>query len=196
MLATQIITANAYAAGDPVAGKQKSQTCAACHGVDGNSTNPAWPKLAGQHESYIIKQLEDFKAGHRENAQMSPMAANLSQQDIQDLAAFYSSQRRRPAGTEPELLDLGEKIYRAGNLEANVPACMACHGPTGLGNPAAKYPLLSGQHSTYLELQLNNFREDIRTNDINEVMRRVVDRMSDEEIKAVSAYLQGLRSTW
>lgn len=196
LLSLVLISFNLFGAGDPVAGREKSQTCAACHGVNGNSTNPVWPKLAGQHPSYIVKQLEDFKAGRRENAQMSPMATNLSKQDMEDLAAYYAIQNIRYGTTDPVLLDLGERIYRAGNIEHNVPACMACHGPTGLGNPAASYPALSGQHAAYIELQLNNFREDIRANDINQVMRKVVDRMSDDEIKAVSSYVQGLRSTW
>lgn len=196
LLSLVLISFNLFGAGDPVAGREKSQTCAACHGVNGNSTNPVWPKLAGQHPNYIVKQLEDFKAGRRENAQMSPMATNLSKQDMEDLAAYYAIQNIRYGTTDPVLLDLGERIYRAGNIEHNVPACMACHGPTGLGNPAASYPALSGQHAAYIELQLNNFREDIRANDINQVMRKVVDRMSDDEIKAVSSYVQGLRSTW
>ncbi|NIN36792.1 MAG: cytochrome c4 [Gammaproteobacteria bacterium] len=196
LLSLFLISFNLFGAGDPVAGREKSQTCAACHGVNGHSTNPVWPKLAGQHPSYIVKQLEDFKAGRRENAQMSPMATNLSKQDMEDLAAYYAIQKIRYGMTDPVLLDLGEKIYRAGNIEHNVPACMACHGPTGLGNPAASYPALSGQHAAYIELQLNNFREDIRANDINQVMRKVADRMSDDEIKAVSSYVRGLRSTW
>ncbi|HEY5702572.1 MAG TPA: c-type cytochrome [Gammaproteobacteria bacterium] len=196
LLSLVLISFNLFGAGDPVAGREKSQTCAACHGVNGNSSNPVWPKLAGQHPSYIVKQLEDFKAGRRENAQMSPMATNLSKQDMEDLAAYYAIQKIRYGTTDPVLLDLGERIYRAGNIEHNVPACMACHGPTGLGNPAASYPALSGQHAAYIELQLNNFRENIRANDINQVMRKVVDRMSDDEIKAVSSYVQGLRSTW
>jgi cytochrome c553 len=180
------------AAGDPDAGKEKSQVCAACHAPDGNSTNPVWPKIAGQHPEYLIKQLTDFRNGSRENAQMSPMAANLSDEDIADLAAFYSSQKVKHGKTEPAMLRLGEKIYRAGNIDAGVPACLACHGPTGRGNPAAFYPALAGQLSAYTQSQLNAFRSDARKNDTNEVMRTVVDRMTDEEIRAVSEYLQGL----
>ena len=183
---------NSYAEGDPAAGKLKSAVCAACHGVDGNSANPAWPKLAGQHEEYIVKQLMDFKAGNRENVQMAPMVADLQEQDIYDLAAYYGSQKPVWGKTDPAMLDLGEKIYRAGNMEAGVPACMACHGPTGRGNPAAKYPSLSGQHAAYTEAQLNAFRGSQRNNDLNAVMRTIVGRMTHEEIKAVSEYTQGL----
>lgn len=180
------------AAGDPEAGREKAGVCAACHMMDGNSTNPVWPKLAGQHTQYIIKQLSDYKAGRRENPQMSPMAAGLSEQDMADLAAWFASQSIKYGKTNPDMLELGEKIYRAGNIEAGVPACIACHGPSGQGNPLAVYPKLGGQHAAYTEAQLNAFRQDKRTNDINEVMRTVVDRMTDDEIKAVSEYVQGL----
>lgn len=183
---------SAIAEGDIAAGKEKAQVCAACHGVDGNSTNPVWPNLAGQHEEYIVKQLMDFKAGNRENPQMTPMATNLSEQDMYDLAAYFSSQNPKWGKTDPAALELGQKIYRAGNMEAGVPACMACHGPTGRGNPAAKYPSLSGQHADYTETQLNAFRSKKRNNDINDVMRTIVGRMTHEEIKAVAQYIQGL----
>lgn len=187
-----VLSLNVMAAGDPAAGKEKSQTCAACHGADGNSTNPVWPKLAGQHEGYLVKQMLDFKSGARENAQMSPMMEPLSKQDIEDLAAYYASQKVKIGKADPAAVEIGQKVYRAGNLEAGVPACMACHGPTGRGNPAAGYPSLSGQHAEYTRNQLNAFRQDARTNDTNEVMRTIVDRMTDEEISTVSEYLQGL----
>lgn len=187
-----ITTINGYAEGDVAAGKEKSQVCAACHGVDGNSPNPIWPKLAGQHAEYIIKQLRDIKNGERENAQMTPMATNLSEQDILDLAAYYSSQKIKHGKTDPASLEMGEKIYRAGSIEAGVPACTACHGPNGRGNPAAQYPALGGQHAAYTQAQLNAFRDGTRANDSNAVMRTIVGRMTDEEIKAVSEYIQGL----
>lgn len=173
-------------------GKQSIEACAACHGADGNSTNSAWPKLAGQHVDYIIKQLNDFKEGKRSNPLMSPVAENLTEQDMQSLADTFSSKEIKPGQANPEKLVLGKKIYRAGNSDAGVPACLACHGPTGRGNPAAKYPALAGQHAEYTEMQLNAFRSDTRTNDANAAMRNVVDRMSDDEIKAVSQYIQGL----
>ena len=184
---------NLYAEGDVAAGKEKSQVCAACHGVDGNSPNPVWPKLAGQHAEYIVKQLNDYKSGARENAQMSPMAVNLNDQDMQDLAVYYSSQKIKHGKADPAALELGEKIYRAGSIEAGVPACTACHGPNGRGNPAAQYPALGGQHAAYTQVQLNAFRDSTRTNDSHSVMRTIVGRMTDEEIKAVSEYIQGLR---
>ncbi|MGH8119112.1 MAG: c-type cytochrome [Gammaproteobacteria bacterium] len=183
------------AAGDAAAGMKKSQTCAACHGPDGNSTNSVWPKLAGQHAEYLLKQLQDFKSGKRENAQMSPMATNLGDQDMQDLAAFYSSQKIKPGAADPALVTLGQKIYRAGNIEAGVPACMACHGPAGHGNPAAVYPATGGQHAAYSLVQLKAFREGLRTNDPQEIMRTIVGRMTDDEIKAVSEFMQGLHAT-
>ena len=182
----------ALAAGNPSAGKEKSQVCAACHAADGNSVNPDWPKLAGQHADYLVKQLMDFRSGNRENVQMSPMAANLTDEDIHDLAAYYASQTIKHGTTDPAALELGRKIYRAGNINAGVPACSACHGPAGRGNPAAKYPAIGGQHAAYVTTQLNAFRANARTNDINEVMRTIVGRMTDEEIKAVAQFTQGL----
>jgi len=176
-------------AGDIKTGKQKSQVCAACHGADGNSTNPVWPKLAGQGENYLITQLHYFKNGERENAQMSPMAANLSDADIDDLAAYFSLQEVIIGQTEPGNIDTGARVYRYGNSDTGVPACMGCHGPTGKGNPAAQYPSLGGQHAQYMEAQLNAFRTGKR---INMVMQTIAGKMSDEEIKAVSDYIQGL----
>lgn len=181
-----------FAAGDPSVGKEKSQVCAACHSADGNSVNPDWPKLAGQHEDYLIKQLMDFRSGDRENVQMSPMVANLTDEDIRDLAAYFASQKIKHGTTDPATLELGEKIYRSGNINAGVPACSACHGPAGRGNPAAKYPALGGQHAAYTTTQLNAFRSNARANDINKVMRTIVGRMTDEEIKAVAQFTQGL----
>ena len=183
---------NGYADDNVAAGKEKAQVCAACHGIDGNSSNPVWPKLAGQHADYIVKQLTDFKSGERENIQMSPMAVNLSDQDALDLAAYYSSQKIKHGKTDPAALIVGEKIYRAGNIDAGVPACIACHEINGRGNPAASYPALGGQFAAYTQAQLKAFRESTRTNDINSVMRTIVGRMTDEEIKAVSEYIQGL----
>ena len=188
-------TAIAQAAGDAVAGAKKAQTCAACHGMDGNSSNPIWPSLAGQHAEYILKQLQDFKNNHRENAQMSPMAVNLGEQDMQDLAVYFSSQKIKPRTADPALIETGQRIYRAGNSDAGVPACMSCHGPAGRGNPAAAYPAVGGQHAAYLQAQLKAFREGLRTNDPNEIMRIIVGRMTDDEIKAVSEYMQGLHAS-
>lgn len=194
MLLGLTISAPAWAIGpgDPSAGKEKSQTCAACHGADGNSSSDMYPKLAGQNAGYIAKQLAAFKNGDRENAQMSPMAADLSEEDMADLGAYYAEQEIEPGATNEELLAAGRQIYRAGNAESGVPACMACHGPSGAGMPAAKWPALSGQYSAYTEKQLHAFASGERANDPNGMMRDIASKMTDEEIKAVSSYVSGL----
>lgn len=180
------------AAGDAAAGKTKSATCLACHGPDGNSPNPIWPKLAGQAPNYIKKQIADFKAGSRSDPLMTAMAAPLSDQDVADLAAYFSSQKQSEGAAAPEQVALGEKIFRGGNAATGVAACMACHGPAGLGNPAANFPRVSGQHAAYLEKALKDFRSGARKNDAGGMMSGVVARMTDGEIAAVSQYLQGL----
>jgi cytochrome c553 len=179
-------------AGDPANGKTLSQTCAACHNVDGNSLNPVWPKLAGQHAGYLAKQLKDFKEGKRNNAQMAPMVAALSEQDMEDIGAYFASQKIKFGSAKPELIELGQKIYRAGDAETGVPACMACHGPAGAGNPGALYPALAGQHAQYTALQLQAFKSEERSNDDNNVMRSITAPMTNEQIEAVSEYIQGL----
>jgi cytochrome c553 len=182
----------AQAAGDAAAGKAKSASCAGCHGVDGNSVNPEWPNLAGQGGGYIVKQLHDFKDGKRENATMAPMAAPLTDADMQDLAAYFSSQSRKEGAADKSLVELGEKIYRGGNPSSGVAACIGCHGPTGAGNPAANFPALSGQHAKYVENQLNVFKSGARGNDAGKMMRSVAAKMTEKEIQAVSSYVQGL----
>ncbi|HZN12587.1 MAG TPA: c-type cytochrome [Blastocatellia bacterium] len=186
-------TAPALAAGSKEAGQTKSTPCVACHGIDGNSANPEWPSIAGQHESYFVRQLKAFRAGERQNPLMSPMAAGLSDEDIADLAAFYSSQTARGGEAEPSKLKLGQKVYRAGNMEEQTMACAACHGPTGRGNPLASYPAIQGQHATYVATQLRAYKSGARTNDPNQMMRSVAVRLSDAEIDAVASYVQGLR---
>ena len=186
-----IATSYSYAA-DPANGKTLSASCAACHGADGNSVNPVWPKIAGQHAEYIIKQLKDFKDEKRVNAQMAPMVASLSDEDMADIAAYYSSKKTKRGAANPELIELGEKIYRAGDAEKGVAACMACHGPAGAGNPGARYPALAGQHADYTKLQLHTFKSGERSNDANKVMRTVAGSMTKEQIEAVSEYIQGL----
>lgn len=173
----------------------KSEVCAACHGVDGNSSVGMWPKLAGQHEDYIIKELKEFRKGEkggRNDPSMVAMAQGLSDEDIQELASFYANQKATPGGAKQELLSLGEKIYRGGNLKTGVTACIACHGPTGDGNIPAKYPRLSGQQAEYTATQLKKFRTGTRASDPNGIMRDIAKRMSDEEIQAVSEYASGL----
>jgi len=191
---TAALASDAGAVGDAAQGQQKAATCAACHGADGNSANPEWPSLAGQHAGYLVKQLQDFKSGERVNAMMSGMAAPLSEQDMLDLAAFYASQSWQAAGTaDPEWVDAGELLYRGGDFERDIPACTGCHSPVGGGNPGADYPLVRGQHAKYTELQLHAFRSGERANDPNQMMRQVASKMSDRQIQAIASYLQGLR---
>lgn len=187
-------TGSAQAAGTAEAGQAKSATCMACHGMDGNSANPEWPALAGQHSSYIVKQLKHFKAGERQNALMSPMAMILADQDMEDLAAYFSSQTRQPTGeTEPSKLQLGQSIYRAGIASKGVPSCAGCHGPSGHGIAGAAFPMIGGQHAVYAAIQLRNYKSGTRATDPNSMMRAIASRLTDEEIDAVASYLQGMR---
>ena len=184
--------APSMAAGDASAGKGKSAVCAACHGADGNSPTDMFPKIAGQGEAYLVKQLIEFKSGVRSNAVMAPMVAALTEQDMADLAAYYAGQNIAPAATSEDLVASGQAIYRAGNKESGLPACMACHGPTGAGVPSAKWPALSGQHAAYIEAQLKSFAAGTRSNDPNDMMRDIAGKMTADEIKAVSNYVAGL----
>ncbi len=178
--------------GDAEAGKAKAASCAACHGADGNSTVATFPKLAGQNAPYLMKQLHDFKSGARKNATMSAMAAPLSDQDIDNLAAYFASQKMSTGTADKALVAKGEKIYRGGNTATGVAACMACHGPTGAGNPAAHFPHLAGQHAQYIVAQLEAFKSGARANDAGKMMREIASKMSDEEMKAVASYIEGL----
>ena len=181
------------AAGNAEAGKAKATNCAGCHGVNGNSTNPAWPKLAGQHASYIAKQLADFKAGKmRSDPLMGGQVAGLSSQDMDDLGAYFAKQTGSQGGASKKLVASGEKLYRGGNKKKGVAACIACHGPTGAGNPGAKFPKLSGQHAAYVEKAMKDFRSGKRTNDTNKMMQIIAEKMNDKEIKAVASYISGL----
>lgn len=185
-------------AANPEVGKTKAaEVCAACHGSDGNSTNPAWPKLAGQHAGYLAKQLADFKPAaqgeaKRPNAVMAGIATGLSSEDMQNLAAYFATLPRQRGLADSTQVALGEKIYRAGNKDSGVPACMACHGPNGTGNPPANFPAVSGQHAAYTVATLKEFRAGSRANDSNEMMRGVAHAMTDVEIQAVAEYMAGL----
>lgn len=191
-LAALLAAGVAQAAGDAAAGKTKSAVCAACHGADGNSgANPLWPKLAGQHPKYITKQLLDFKANKRTDGTMAPMAAPLSDQDIADLAAYFSSQTRTIGEAVADKVAVGQTIYRAGTGNG-VAACSGCHGPAGSGNGAANFPALSGQSAAYVAKALKDFRSGARANDLNGMMAGVVSGLSDAEIDAVAQYVQGL----
>ena len=183
----------AQAAGDAAAGKTKSAACAACHSADGNSVNPDWPKLAGQHEKYTVKQLNEFKSGARENAIMAGLAAGLSDQDMADLGAYFASQPVARAETDPELVELGRSIFQGGIPKSGVTACMACHGPTGAGNGPAGFAAIAGQHAKYTAAQLMMFRNESRANDEFGMMRGASLRLTDKEINAVASYIQGLQ---
>lgn len=177
------------------AGHQKSQVCATCHNQDGNSTVPAWPKIAGQSEKYLIEQLKEYRKGdkgNRFNPVMYNLVTNLSDQDIEDLATFFASQKVALGAAKPESVALGEKIYRGGNPATGVPACAACHDPHGQGNELAGFPLLSGQQPQYMIDQLKAFRAGTRANDPMGIMREISKRMTDAEIEAVGNYVSGL----
>lgn len=190
--AMMALTSVSVAAGNAEAGKAKSVSCAACHGADGNSMNPTWPKIAGQSASYIVKQLADFKAKKRNDPLMSFQASALSAQDMDDLGAYFARQTGSQGGADEKLAAAGAKLYRGGNKAKGVAACIACHGPTGAGNPAAKFPKLSGQHAAYVEKAMKDFRAGSRSNDMNKMMQNVAEKMSDKEIKAVASYISGL----
>ncbi len=193
-----------HAAADAEAGKVKAASCVACHGADGNSlaATPNFPNLAGQHATFLYKQLKDFKDGKRKDPTMSAMVMALDDQGMQDVAAFFASQKLKAGQADPALVTAGEAIYKGGIAEIGVPACMACHGTTGTGNPGSGFPQLASQKAVYVEKQLKDFRAAAqstdstpvgRYNDANKMMRSAVKRMSDPEIKAVAQYIQGLQ---
>lgn len=182
-----------FAQGDPASGKIKSTVCAACHGVQGQSMNPLWPHLAGQHASYTLKQLKNFRQGHsREMPMMTPLVAALSENDMDDLAAYYS-QLPPPQGKTSQGKKLrGEQLYRSGDTQKHITACIACHAPKAVGNALAAFPRLAGQNSEYTILQLQAFKEGKRVNDLQEIMRDISGRMSQDDIEAIAHYLEGL----
>ena len=189
----------ASAAGDAAAGKDMIAVCAACHGADGNSAVPTFPKLAGQGEKYLLKQLQDIRDGARPIPTMAGQLDGKSDQNLADIAAFYAAQARSGGQTDPALLALGEKVYRSGVAERNVAACTACHSPTGKGNAPAGFPALAGQHAEYPATQLRAYRkgyedDNRRTNDGEaKIMRTTAFGLSDGEIEAVSSYVAGLK---
>ena len=192
--ATLIFSNNVFAA-DIDKGKEKSVTCVACHGQNGVSVNPLWPKLAGQHASYLKSQLYEFQKGangNRNNAIMYGISVVLSEKDIDDISAYYASLETSVGTTADEYLVKGQNIYRGGNMEYKIQACISCHGPNGQGNNPAAIPALSGQHAQYIYQQLKNFQLKNRANDMNKMMRNIDHRMSEEEMKAVAQYIQGL----
>ncbi len=184
--------ADVFVNGDAEAGKTKAAACAACHGADGNSLIPVNPSLAGQNAKYLVAQLQYFKTGERDNAIMKGMAAALSDQDMADIAAYYAAQKPKIGAADETLVHRGEQIYRGGDKEANIPACIGCHGPQGEGNPGSNYPSLAGQNSDYVRSQLYAYRKEQRVNPKADIMMGVTRYMSDKDIDAVSSYIQGL----
>lgn len=187
-----LLAGPALAAGDAAAGQEKSAPCAACHGPEGNSSNPEWPTLAGQGAAYVMKQLQDFKAGGRDNPLMSPQAGLLGDQDMEDIGAYFAAQKTKLGKADEASIALGETIYRGGDAERNIPACTGCHAPNGAGNPAARFPKLAGQHSTYIANQLRAFAAGERSNDPNNMMRDIASRLSNDEIESLAQYVSGL----
>jgi cytochrome c553 len=209
------LTQSVSAAGDASAGADKSAVCAACHGADGNSPAPTFPKIAGLGERYILKQLHDIQTWDKATGddkattgravpEMTGLLSGLSEQDLQDIAAHYAEQTIQLTGSKEitvkinsgevvDALELGKQVFRAGNQETGVPACTGCHSPTGLGNAPAGYPRLGGQYAEYIEKQLRAFRAGERTNDGDQmIMRLAAKHLSDAEIKSVANYISGL----
>lgn len=194
LLLTLVTCTSVLAQGDAQAGQAKTAVCAACHGQSGNdSLLPNVPKLGGQGELYLTKQMQDIKSGTRNVPLMAGMLTALSDQDLADIAAWFSSQSAPQGAVDPAKRALGEKLFRAGDTSIGVAACSACHAPNGAGNHAAGYPALSGQDVAYTELQLKAFRAGERMNDDAEVMRTTAARLNDAEIAALASYISGLR---
>lgn len=193
LLLTLGITGLAQAAGDAKAGQTKAAMCGACHGADGNSAAPNFPKLAGQGERYLLKQMNDIKSGNRNVLEMTGLLTNMSEQDMADIAAYFASQNMSVGAADPALVKAGEALFRGGKLAEGMPACTGCHSPNGAGNDAAGFPQLGGQHAQYVAKQLTDFREGNRTNDGDSMMMRsVAAKLSNKDIQAISSYIQGL----
>lgn len=194
LLATQI-QAESLVDGSVEDGKTRAVTCNACHGTEGNSQNPLWPNLAGQNAPYIVAQLKAFKDGTRKDPLMTAQALTLTDEEMANLAVYFES---LPSAVQTiadvDLLDRGESLYRGGNLEDKSSACLACHGPSGRGNPAAKYPALQGQHAAYTAKQLNDYKNADRVTDgKTQMMQDIAARLDKDDIAALSSYVQGLK---
>lgn len=199
LILSLLASCSVWAQGNIEAGKAKSQTCVACHGADGNSLLTMYPKLAGQHAKYIEKQLKDLKLGMesagkqgRYDPVMSAMAMPLTEQDMADLAAYYSSLPISPNTTPENVVDAGKVLYTAGDPERGLTACIACHGPRGNGTELSGFPKISGQHADYIKAQLQKFRESSRGNDMNAMMRDIAKKLTDDDINTLSQYVGGL----
>jgi cytochrome c553 len=202
LLAAGPALAESLVDGSIEAGKEKAATCSACHGAEGISVNPLWPNIAGQSATYIVEQVTAFRDGasdpetaKRYDPLMSPQSMSLSDEDIRDLAVYFESlPAAAQAVADTSSVSRDEKLYRGGDVENGTAACLACHGPTGRGNPAASYPALQGQHAVYTAKQLKDYADGTRTSDgVTRVMRDIAARLSQEDIDALASYVQGLR---
>jgi len=193
LVAFAVMSGPVIAAGNAAAGKNKALACGACHGADGNSVIPANPKLAGLDASYIVRQLADFKKGARKNDTMKAMAAPLSKRDMEDIGAYYASQKRNPgvANLNEQTRKIAETLYRGGDTKEGISACMSCHGPAGTGI-APRFPGVGGQHAAYNAKQLQDFKSGARKND-GEIMGPIAARLNATQIRALSEYMAGLR---
>lgn len=202
-LALTCATPTAAARGNAEAGAAKAAVCLACHGVNGNSVNPEWPSLAGQNAAYVREQLTLFRAGHRNNLVMYPLALALTDEDIADLAAYFAAQTPTGLEADPASYQAGQTLYRGGDRARNIPSCTSCHGPVGLGNAGSGYPALRAQHATYTLKQLLDYANDQRYLDVNagtptrsrngHMMSTIAKRLTEDDKRNLASYIQGLR---
>jgi cytochrome c553 len=183
--------------GDATAGQAKAAVCGACHGMDGNSTDPQYPKLAGQSEQYIVRQLTDFKSGKRQNPIMMGMAAALSEQDMRNVGAYFAGKTSLPGVADQALVELGGSLFREGDAKRGIPACMACHSIDGRGNPGAIYPQLAGQHAQYVQATLKSWHDGAHWGDDarSQIMPSIAGKLTADDITALASYIEGLHST-
>jgi cytochrome c553 len=192
-LSGAIVSISAFSASSIEAGAAKAVVCQACHGANGNSSNPEWPSLAGIGADYIADQLKNFKEGKRQNPVMMPMAMPLTPDDMTNLGAYFDSLVNTGLEADPSYWKPGEKLYRGGDQARAIPACMACHGPTGRGNVPAKFPALRGQQSVYVMKQLNDYATGARPTGPNGIMQTIAKRLSADDVRNLASYVQGLR---
>jgi cytochrome c553 len=192
-ISSSLVATSAIPAPSVEAGAAKAATCQACHGANGNSTNPEWPSLAALGADYIADQLNNFKTGKRSSPVMMPMTVNLTANDMADLGMYFDSLTNTGLEADPSFWAAGEKLYRGGDQARGIPACMACHGATGKGNEPAKFPALRGQQSGYVIKQLNDYASGTRTSGPNGIMQTIAKRLSADDIRNLASYLQGIR---
>src|ERR1700721_4244835 len=192
-ISSTLVTTLAIPAPSVEAGATKAATCQACHGANGNSSNPEWPSLAGLGADYIAEQLKNFKEGKRTNPVMMPNAVSLSPADMADLGAYFDSLTNTGLEADPSYWQAGEKLYRGGDQARAIPACMACHGATGKGNEPAKFPALRGQQPGYVVKQLTDYASGTRATGPNGIMQPIAKRLSPDDIRNLASYVQGIR---